>query len=145
AMRSFVDTLTHTYKAEREREARQFLYGFDNTNELNIKAHLLKGYAEDSNGSFVSKLIANGLFTVFVEEAWKNNEAAREALNDLLSTSKKRPIHKEVAVDPDVNKLKRYLENCLSFEKFRPDEKNSRDLRDMRIEGQFFARALTIK
>ena len=74
----------------------------------------------------------------------RSHEAAREALNDLLSTSKKRPIPKEVAVDPDVNKLKRYLENCLSFEKFRPDEKNSRDLRDMRIEGQFFARALTI-
>ena len=141
---SFGDSLNHAYKSDMEPAARRLLYGFDRTNELNIKAHLLKGYAEDSNGSFVSKLIANGLFTVFVEEAWKNHEAAREALNDLLSTSKKRPIPKEVAVDPDVNKLKRYLENCLSFEKFRPDEKNSRDLRDMRIEGQFFARALTI-
>ncbi|PYX39013.1 MAG: hypothetical protein DMG75_02145 [Acidobacteria bacterium] len=141
---SFGDSLNHAYKSDMEPAARRLLYGFDRTNELNIKAHLLKGYAEDRNGSFVSKLIANGLFTVFVEEAWKNHEAAREALNDLLSTSKKRPIPKEVAVDPDVNKLKRYLENCLSFEKFRPDEKNSRDLRDMRIEGQFFARALTI-
>jgi hypothetical protein len=141
---SFGDSLNHAYKTDMEGVARRLLYGFDRTNELNIKAHLLKGYAEDNNGSFVSKLIANGLFTVYVEEAWKNHEAAREALNDLLSTSKKRPIPKEVAVDPDVNKLKRYLENCLSFDKFRPDEKNSRDLRDMRIEGQFFARALTI-
>jgi HrpA-like RNA helicase len=141
---SFGDSLNHAYKTDEEGAARRLLYGFDRSNELNIKAHLLKRYAEDSNGSFVSKLVANGIFTVFVEEAWKNHEAAREALNDLLSASEKRPIPKEVAVDPDANKLKRYLENCLSFEKFRPDEKNSRDLRDMRIEGQFFARALTI-
>ena len=141
---SFGDSLNHAYKSDMEGAARRLLYGLDRTNELNIKAHLLKRYAEDNNGSFVSKLIANGLFTTFVEEAWKNHEAAREALNDLLSASKKRPIPKEVAVDADVNKLKRYLENCLSFDKFRPDEKNSRDLRDMRIEGQFFARALTI-
>jgi len=141
---SFGDSLNHAYKTDEEGAARRLLYGFDRSNELNIKAHLLKRYAEDSNGSFVSKLVANGIFTVFVEEAWKNHEAAREALNDLLTASEKRPIPKEVAVDPDANKLKRYLENCLSFEKFRPDEKNSRDLRDMRIEGQFFARALTI-
>jgi HrpA-like RNA helicase len=141
---SFGDSLNHAYKTDEEKAARRLLYGFDRTNELNIKAHLLKGYTEDSDGAFVSKLVANGLFTVFVEEAWKNHEAAREALNDLLQSSKKRPIPKEVVVDADVNKLKRYLENCLSFEKFRPDEKNSRDLRDMRIEGQFFARALTI-
>ena len=141
---SFGDSLNHAYKSEEEAAARRLLYGFDRSNELNIKAHLLKGYAEDSNGSFVSKLLANGLFTVYVEEAWKNHEAAREALNDLLSSSKKRLIPKEVVVDADVTDLKPYLENCLSFEKFRRDEKNSRDLRDMRIEGQFFARALTI-
>jgi HrpA-like RNA helicase len=141
---SFGDSLNHAYKTDEEDVARRLLYGFDKSNELNIKAHLLKGYAEDSNGSFVSKLVANGIFTVFVEEALKNHDAARDALNDLLTASKKRPIPKEVAVDPDVNRLKRYLENCLSFDKFRPDEKNSRDLRDMRIEGQFFARALTI-
>lgn len=141
---SFGDSLNHAYKTEMEHEARRLLYNFDRTNELNIKAHLLKGYAEDSNGLFVSKLIANGLFTVYVEEAWKNHEAAREALNDLLSTSRQKPIPKEVAIDPDVIKLNRYLQSCLSFEKFRPDEKTSRDLRDMRIEGQFYARALTI-
>ena len=141
---SFGDSLNHAYKTELEHEARRLLYGFDRTNELNIKAHLLKGYAEDINGAFVSKLIANGLFTVYVEEAWKNHEAAREALNDLLGASNKRPIPKEVVVDADVIKLNRYLQSCLSFEKFRPDEKTSRDLRDMRIEGQFYARALTI-
>jgi len=141
---SFGDSLNHAYKSDEEATARRLLYGLDRSNELNIKAHLLKGYAEDGNGSFVSKLVANGLFTVYVEEAWKNHEAAREALNDMLSSSKKRLIPKEVVVDADVTDLKPYLENCLSFEKFRRDEKNSRDLRDMRIEGQFFARALTI-
>jgi len=44
----------------------------------------------------------------------------------------------------DLVKLKPYLENCLSFERFRRDERNSRDLRDMKIQGQFYARALTI-
>src|SRR3989449_1192803 len=141
---SFGDSLKHAFKSDMEREARPVLYGFDRTNELNIKAHLLKGYAEDSNGSFVSKLIANGLFTVFVEEAWKNHEAAREALNDLLSTSKKRPIPKEVMVDTDVAKLRPYLESCLSFERFGPHEGKGHEFKEMSIEGPFFARALTI-
>jgi len=141
---SFGDSLNHAYKSDHEGVARRLLYSFDRSNELNIKAHLLKGYAEDSDGSFVSKLVANGLFTGFVEEAWKNHEAAREVLNDLLRSSKKRLIPKEIVVDADVNKLRPYLENCLSFERFRPDERNSHDLRDMRIEGPFFARALTI-
>ena len=141
---SFGDSLNHAYKSEREREARRFLYGFDNTNELNIKAHLLKGYAEDNDGSFVSKLAANGLFPGFVEEAWKNHEAAREALNDLLSASKKRPILKEVVVDADPIKLKPYLENCLSFERFGPHERKGHEFKEMSIEGPFYARALTI-
>ena len=141
---SFGDSLNHAYKSEREREARRFLYGFDRTNELNIKAHLLKGYAEDNDGSFVSKLVANGLFPGFVEEAWKNHEAAREALNDLLSASKKRPILKEVVVDADPIKLKPYLENCLSFERFGPHERKGHEFKEMSIEGPFYARALTI-
>src|SRR5213080_2505347 len=141
---SFGDSLNHAYKSEREREARRFLYGFDRTNELNIKAHLLKSYAEDNDGSFVSKLVANGLFPGFVEEAWKNHEAAREALNDLLSASKKRPILKEVVVDADPIKLKPYLENCLSFERFGPHERKGREFKEMSIEGSFYARALTI-
>src|SRR6059036_2573771 len=141
---SFGDSLNHAYKSEREREARRFLYGFDRTNELNIKAHLLKGYAEDNDGSFVSKMAANGLFPGFVEEAWKNHEAAREALNDLLSASKKRPIIKEVVVDADPIKLKPYLENCLSFERFGPHERKGHEFKEMSITGQFYARALTI-
>ena len=141
---SFGDSLNHAYKSEREREARRFLYGFDRTNELNVKAHLLKGYAEDIDGAFVSKLVANGLFPGFVEEAWKNHEAAREALNDLLSASKKRPILKEVVVDADPIKLKPYLENCLSFERFGPHERKGHEFKEMSIEGPFYARALTI-
>jgi HrpA-like RNA helicase len=141
---SFGDSLNHAYKSEREREARLFLYGFDRTNELNIKAHLLKGYAEDNDGSFVSKLIANGLFPAFVEEAWKNHEAAREALNDLLRASKKKPILKGVVVDADPIRLKPYLENCLSFERFGPHERKGHEFKEMSIEGPFYARALTI-
>jgi len=141
---SFGDSLNHAYKSEAERQARRFLYGFDRTNELNVKAHLLKGYTEDNDGSFVSKLVANGLFPGFVEEAWKNHEAAREALNDLLSMSKKSPILKEVVVDADPIKLKPYLENCLSFERFGPHERKGHEFKEMSIEGPFYARALTI-
>src|SRR3989475_11047317 len=75
---SFGDSLNHAYKSDAEANARRYLYSFDNTNELNIKAHLLKGYPEDSEGSFIAKLAANGLFTGFVDEAWNNYEAARE-------------------------------------------------------------------
>src|SRR3989454_3405063 len=141
---SFGDSLNHAYQSEREPEARRFLYEFDRTSELNIKAHLLKGYAEDEGGSFVSKLVANGLFPAFVEEAWKNHEAAREALNDLLSASKKKLIPEEVVVDADAIKLKPYLENGLSFERFGPRERKGREFKEMSIEGSFYARALTI-
>jgi HrpA-like RNA helicase len=141
---SFGDSLNHAYKSDAEANARRFLYGFDRTNELNVKAHLLKGYAEDSDGSFISKMEANGLFPVYVEEAWKNHEAAREALNDILSSSKKRLIPKEVVVDADVIKLKPYLENCLSFERFGPHERKGHEFKEMSIEGQFYARTLTI-
>ncbi len=79
-----------------------------------------------------------------MEEAWKNHEAAREALNDLLAASKKRPILKEVVVDPDAMKLKPYLENCLSFERFGPHERKGHEFKEMSIEGSFYARALTI-
>jgi len=141
---SFGDSLNHAYKSDEEGNARRFLYSFDRTNELNIKAHLLKNYAEDSDGSFITKMEANGLFPVYVEEAWKNHEAAREALNDLLSESKKQPIDKDVAVDADVNRLKLYLESCMSFERFGPHEKKGHEFQDMTIPGPFYARALTI-
>ncbi len=141
---SFGDSLNHAYKSDTEGNARRFLYSFDRTNELNIKAHLLKSYAEDVNGSFVSKMEANGLFPVYVEEAWKNHEAAREALNDLLRESKKQPIPKEVMADANVSKLKMYLENCLSFERFGPHEKKGHEFQELTIPGPFYARALTI-
>ncbi len=141
---SFGDSLNHAYKSEAEGNARRLLYSFDRTNELNIKAHLLKAYTEDNHQSFVSKMEANGLFPAYVEEAWKNHEAAREALNDLLHASKKQPITKEVVVDADVSKLKLYLEDCLSFERFGPHEKKGHEFEEMTIQGPFFARALTI-
>ncbi|HWY28699.1 MAG TPA: helicase-related protein [Candidatus Sulfotelmatobacter sp.] len=141
---SFGDSLNHAYKSDSEREARRFLYGIDRSNELNIKAHLLKGYAEESPGSFATMLVANGLFPVFVEEAWKNYEAAREALNDLLSASKKKPIPKEVVVDTHPIEIKKYLENCLSFERFGPHERKGHEFKEMSIDGPFYARALTI-
>jgi HrpA-like RNA helicase len=141
---AFGDSLNHAYKSDAEGVALRLLYGFDRSNELNIKAHLLKGYAEDSKGSFTSKLVANGLFTGFVEEAWKNYEAAREALNDLLLSSKKKPIPREVVVDTDVFRLKPYLEDCLSFERFDLDERNEHNLHQMIVEGPFFARTLMI-
>ena len=141
---AFGDSLNHAYKSDAEGIARRLLYSFDKSNELNIKARLLKGYAEDSSGSFTSNLVANGLFAGFVEEAWKNYEAAREALNDMLLSSKKEPIPREVVVDPDVFKLRPYLEDCLSYERFGLNERNEYDLREMVVNGQFFARTLTM-
>ena len=141
---AFGDSLNHAHKSEMEGVARQFLYAFDKSNELNIKAHLLKEYCEDKGGSFTSRLVANGILIAFVEEAWKNYEAAREALNDLLLPSKKKPIPRGVLVDPDVFRLKPYLEDCLSFEKFDLHENGTNDLPDLDIRGQFFARTLTI-
>ncbi len=141
---AFGDSLNHAYKSDAEGVALQLLYGFDRSNELNIKAHLLKGFADDSNGSFTSRLVANGFFAGFVDEAWKNYEAAREALNDLLLESKKDPIPREVVVDPGVLRLKPYLEDCLSFERFDRSERNEPGLREMVVDGPFFARTLTI-
>ncbi|MDA4124524.1 MAG: helicase-related protein [Thaumarchaeota archaeon] len=138
---AFGDSLNHAYKSEAEGLARQFLYAFDKTNELNIKAHLLKKYTEDAGGSFISKLVAIGFFPGFVEEAWKNYEAARDSLNDLLRTSNLEPIPKEVVVDPPIFKLKPYLEDCLSFEMYDSNERNENDLRDIVVPGQFFARS----
>src|SRR5207245_3282821 len=69
---SFGDSLNHAYKSDAEASAPRLLFSFDKTNDLNLKAHLLKNYAEDSEGSFIAKLTANGLFTGYVEEAWKN-------------------------------------------------------------------------
>ncbi|MDA4117344.1 MAG: helicase-related protein [Thaumarchaeota archaeon] len=141
---AFGDSLNHAYKTDMEGIARQLLYSFDKRNELNVKAHLLKRHSEDKEGTFTSRLVASGIFTRFLEEAWKNYESAREALNDMLVSSEREPIPREVVVDPDILKLKQYLEDCLSFEKFELHQKNEFDLRDIIIEGQFFARSVTM-
>jgi HrpA-like RNA helicase len=141
---AFGDSLNHAWKTDLEGIARQFLYAFDKSNELNIKANLLKRYSEDKEGAFVSRLIGHGIYVGFVEEAWKNYHSAREALNDLLVASEKEPIPPEVVANPDAFRLKPYLEDCLSFEKFELYEKNQHNLHDMVIEGPFYARTLTM-
>jgi HrpA-like RNA helicase len=141
---AFGDSLNHAYKSDAEGMARHLLYGFDRTSELNVKAHLLKSYSEDSEGKFRLRMASNGIFIGFVEEAWKNYEAAREAVNDLLRAEKLEPIPREVVVDADLSRLRPYLEDSLSFERFDSDEVNERDLTDMVVDGQFYARTFTI-
>ena len=91
-----------------------------------------------------AKLVANGILPAFVEEAWKNYEAAVESLNDLLPYSEEPAIPKAVLTDLPVQKVRDYLEDCLSFERFELYEKNEHNLRDLLIEGPFFARSVTI-
>ena len=141
---AFGDSLNHAYKIDFEPTARDFLYKFDRSNELNIKAHLLKRYSEDEEGLFKAKLTAYGIFPRFVEEAWKNYGATRDSLNDLLASSKAEPIPPEVIVDPDLGRLESYLRDCLSFEPYDFHEKGAYDLRSMVIEGRFFARSVTV-
>jgi len=141
---SFGDSLNHAYKTDFEPLARQFLYKFDMSNELNIKAHLLKEYSEDSDGSFKARMAANGIFPRFVEEAWKNYESARDSLNDLLVASKSKSIRGDVVVDPDLDRLEASLSGCLSFERHDFYEKGNYDLRSMIIEDRFYARSVTI-
>jgi len=141
---SFGDSLNHAYKTDFEPMAREFLYNFDKSNELNIKAHLLKRYSEDAGGRFKAKMAANGIFPRFVEEAWKNYEAARDSLNDLLLASKDEPLAKEVVVDPDLNRLEVYLTDCLSFEMYDFYEKGEYDLRSIIVEDRFYARSVTV-
>ena len=141
---AFGDSLNHAYRTDMEDVACRLLYGFDGSNELNVKAHLLKRYSEDREGAFASMLAANGVFVRFAEEAWKNFEAARGALNDLQVAAKKDLIPKEVMVDPDVSKLEPYLEDCLSFEKFGLHEASEYDLRRVEVNGPFFARSITM-
>ena len=141
---SFGDSLNHAYKTDFEPIARDFLYKFDRSNELNVKANLLKRYSEDVGGSFKAKMAANGIFPRFVEEAWKNYEAARDSLNDLLLASKEESLPREVVVDQDLDRLEAYLSDCLSFERYDFHEKNDYDLRSLIIEDRFYARSVTI-
>ncbi len=141
---SFGDSLNHAYKSDCEPMARELLYGFDSSNELNIKARLLKRYSEDVDGSFKARMAANGIFPRFVEEARKSYEAARDSLNDLLLASKDELIPEEVVVDPDIWRLEAYLGDCLSFERFDFYEKGEYDLRSLVIEDRFYARSVTV-
>jgi HrpA-like RNA helicase len=141
---AFGDSLNHAYRTDMEDVACRLLYGFDRSNELNVKAHLLKKYSEDREGTFASRLVANGIFVRFVEEAWKNYEAARGALNDLQKEAGKEEIPKEVLADPDINRLEPYLEDCLSFERYDIHEVSEYDLRRVHVEGPFFARSVTM-
>ena len=141
---AFGDSLNHAYKTDFEVQARQFLYAFDNSNELNIKAHLLKRYSDDKGGAFADRLASNGIFPRFIEEAHKNYNAARDSLNDVLESSNQEPLPEEVAVDPDVRELEPYFEECLSFERFHEHEKREHDLRNLYIGGPFYARTLTV-
>jgi len=141
---AFGDSLNHAYKSDMEGIAREFLFAFDNSNELNVKAHLLKGYSGGEREAFARRLGANGVFTRFVDEAWKNYESAREGLNDLLQFSKKELIPREVVVNPEVLRLEPYLEDCLSFEKFDLYERRDYDLHGVLVEGPFYARTVTM-
>ncbi|MDG6901655.1 MAG: hypothetical protein JRM80_06805 [Nitrososphaerota archaeon] len=141
---AFGDSLNHAYRTNMEDAACEMLYRFDKSNELNIKAHLLRRYAEDADGSFASRLAANGVFTRFVDEALKNFDTAKGALNDVLASMKKKPIPGEVLVDPNLVELEAYLEDCLSFERFDLYEASEYDLRHVVVEGRFYARTVTM-
>ena len=140
---AFGDSLNHAYRSEAEGMARRYLYSLDRSNELNIKARLLKVYSE-GGGEAAARLSSHGIFLRFVDEAWKSYEAAREGLNDLLASRKYEPIPKEVFVDPELPRLEPYLEESLSFERFDPHEKEEYGLRDIDIRGRFYARSLTV-
>jgi HrpA-like RNA helicase len=141
---AFGDSLNHAYRTDMERMAKDFLYTFDRSNELNVKAHLLRGYSQDKDGRYLTWLSSNGVFPGFVEEAWKNYESAGDALNDLLGASGREQIPPEVVTDPDLAKLEAYIADCLSFERFGLHEKGQFNLKDMDIEGRFYARTVTI-
>ncbi|MDG6994536.1 MAG: hypothetical protein JRN52_01325 [Nitrososphaerota archaeon] len=140
---AFGDSLNHAYKSEMEAVALEFLYALDKTSELNIKAKLLQKYSEDREGRFIDTLANNGIFPRFLEEAWKNYEAARESLNDVLPP-KREKIPREVLTDINSIDLKDYLKDCLTFERFYLHEAKEFGLDNIKIEGDFFARSITM-
>ena len=139
---SFGDSLNHAYKSEMEALALEFLYGLDKTSELAIKAKLLQKYSEDVEGRFINTLVNNGIFPRFLEEAWKNYEAARESLNDVLG--KREKIPRTVLTEVNSFDLEEYLKDCLTFERFYLHEAKEFGLDNIKIEGDFFARSFTI-
>ncbi len=135
---SFGDSLNHAYKSEMESVAVEYLYGLDKNSELGVKAKLLEKYSQDVDGRFVSTLSDKGVFPRFLEEAWKNYECARDALNDLVE----KKIPRDVVSEVSFTKLKEYLKDCLTFERYFRHEAPQFGLDN--IEGDFFARSLTM-
>jgi HrpA-like RNA helicase len=140
---AFGDSLNHSYRTEEEGIALEFLYALNKKSELGVKAQILQKYSQDHEGRFISTLVANGIFPRFVEEAWKNYEAARESLNDVLPPDKKR-IPRDVIVEAECEKLEPYLKDCLTFQKYFEHEAQGLGVDNIEIEGEFFARNLTM-
>ncbi len=142
---AFGDSLNHAYRTEMEALASDFLFGLDKTSELGVKAKLLQKYSEDQEGRFVSSLVDNGIFPRYLEEAWKNFDAARDSLNDILRREEKPDIPKEVCGEISTSfKLEDYLKDCLTFEHYYLHEAKEFGLDYLRIQGDFFARSLTM-
>ncbi|HYB04775.1 MAG TPA: helicase-related protein, partial [Nitrososphaerales archaeon] len=142
---AFGDSLNHAYRTEMEAMAEEFLYALDKSSELGIKAKLLQKFSEDREGLFVETLVNNGIFPRFIEEAWKNFDAARDSLNDILAREDKPVIEKEVLGElENPTRLEDYLKDCLTFERYYLHEAKEFGLDHMRIEGDFFARSLTM-
>ena len=98
---AFGDSLNHAYKTDLEGVARQFLYGLRQVERAQHQgATSSRGTRRTRTARSPRGWSANGIFSGFVEEAWKNYEAAREALNDLLLSSEKEPIPEEVVAEP---------------------------------------------
>jgi len=140
---AFGDSLNHAFKTEMEAQAIEFLYALDKTSELGVKAKLLQKYSEDREGQFISKLVDNGIFPRFLEEAWKNYDAARDSLNDIIKREGKE-IPREVISEIDSSKLEEYLKDCLTFEHYYLHEAKEFGLDDLKIEGDFYARSITM-
>ena len=141
---AFGDSLNHAYRSDHAPMARELLYDVDRSNELNSKAPRRKRSSEDVDGSFRSRLARSGIFHRYVEEAAKSYEAARDSLNDLLDASKDELIPPEVMVDPDGLLLESYLADCLSFERIDLYQTREFDLRNLFIDGHFYARSVTV-
>ena len=140
---AFGDSLNHAYKSDMEALALEFLYGLDKSSELGVKAKLLQKYSEDQEGRFINTLVNSGIFPRFLEEAWKNYEAARESLNDVLGP-KREKIPREVLVDVNSIDLEDYLKDCLTFERYYLHEAKEFGLDNIKIDGDFFARSITM-
>jgi HrpA-like RNA helicase len=140
---AFGDSLNHAYKMESEAIALEYLYGLDNTSELTVKAKLLQKFSEDRDARFISTLADNGIFQRFVEEAWKNYEAAGEALNDILPP-KREKIPREVVSEINASMIEEYLKDCLTFERYYLHEADEFGIDNIKIDGDFFARSITM-